>query len=118
MSSANKKIDIKKETISAVRNIDYARLRDYSIAELLRYELTSTAFFLMKDGYLGKSKKSELVREIEKSLEVVSTADVSRNDNMTVITIDFMAYICPQSSGGKLNLVTCDDVFKATMEDF
>ena len=49
MSSASKKIDIKKETISAIPSIDYARLRDYCVAELLSYELTSTALFLMKN---------------------------------------------------------------------
>ena len=37
-----------RKKISANQNIDYERLQDYSIAELLRYELTITAFFLMK----------------------------------------------------------------------
>ena len=35
IQAANKKIDVKKENISALRKIGYARLRDYSIAELL-----------------------------------------------------------------------------------
>ena len=91
MSLASKKIDVKKEKISAIRSIDYARLRDYSIAELLKFELTSTAFFLMKDGYLRKSTKSELAKEIEKALEVMPTVDVPRSNNETMIAIDFMA---------------------------
>ena len=93
MSLASKKIDVKKETISAIRSIDYARLRDYSIDELLKFELTSTAFFLMKDGYLRKSTKSELAKEIEKALEVMPTVDVPRSNNGTMISIHFMAYM-------------------------
>ena len=65
-SATTKKADVKKETISAIRNIDYSRERNYSISDLLCYELTSTSFFLTQDGFLRKSPKSELAREIEK----------------------------------------------------
>ena len=110
VSLASKKIDVKKETISAIRSNDYARLRDYSIAELLKFELTSTAFFLMKDGYLRKSTKSELAKEIEKALEVMPAVDVQRSNNETMIAIDFMAY-ARRVQVTKLKLATYGDFF-------
>ena len=67
-SSANlPKIDVKKETIAALRTIDYARLREYNITHLLKSELTSYPLFLTEDGLLKKpNPKSELFQEIEK----------------------------------------------------
>ena len=90
----NKKIDIKKETIMAIRNIDYARFQNYNISDLLCYELTSTSFFLTQDdGYLRKSEKSELTTEIEKKLETPPSLDVPKGNNMpSMVAIDFMAY--------------------------
>ena len=92
-SEPNKKIDIKKETIMAIRNIDYARLRNYSISDLLCYELTSTSFILTQDdGYLRKSEKSELTRDIEKKLETPHPLDVPKGNTPSRVAIDFMAY--------------------------
>ena len=92
-SAPNKKIDIKKETITTIRYIDYARLRNYSISDLLCQELMSTSFFLTQDdGYLRKSEKSELTREIEKKLETPPSLDVSKGNTPGMVTIDFMAY--------------------------
>ena len=92
-SEPNKKIDIKKETIMAIRNIDHARLRNYSISDLLCYELTSTSFFLTQDdGYLRKSEKSGLIREMEKKLETPPSLDVTKGNTPSMVAIDFMAY--------------------------
>ena len=92
-SEPKKKIDIKKETIMAIRNIDYARLRNYSISDLLCYELTSASFFLTQDdGYLRKSEKSELTRQIEKKLETPPSLDVPKFNTPSMVAIDFMAY--------------------------
>ena len=49
-----------------MRNIDYARLRNYNIANLLKYEMTSTFFYLTKDDFLRKPTKSELTTEVKK----------------------------------------------------
>ena len=46
--------DILKETTAFIGNIDYARLRDYRIANFIKYEITSTSFYLTKDGFLHK----------------------------------------------------------------
>ena len=40
-----KQMDPKIETITA-KNIEYANFRQYNLTELLRYEITPTAFFL------------------------------------------------------------------------
>ena len=61
--------DIKKETIEFMRHIDIARMRNYDISYLLQHDITSTSFFLTKDGMLQRSQKSELTREIEKLLQ-------------------------------------------------
>ena len=65
----------------------------------------------MKDGYLRKFTKYEFAREIEKELEVVPTANVPRNDNMTMITIDFMAY-ARRVPVARLKLATYDVVVR------
>ena len=90
-----RKVDIKKETITALKLIiDYARLRNYDIRELLCHELTSTSFFLMQDGYLRKPTKSEFSREIEHKLVVPPPFEVPVLSKRikTAIVIDFMAY--------------------------
>ena len=108
-SEPNKKIDIKKETIMAIHNIDYARLRNYSISDLLCYELTSTSFFLTQDdGYLRKSEKSELTREIEKRLETPPSLDVPKGKMPSMVAVDFMAY-ARKIPVAKLKLKTFDE---------
>ena len=67
-SATTKKADVKKQYQQYV-TFDYSRERNYSISDLLCYELTSTSFFLTQDGFLRKSPKSELAREIEKKLD-------------------------------------------------
>ena len=91
-AAANKKIDVKKETIMAVCNIDYARLRNCSVCDLLCCQLTSTSFLLTQDGYLRKSPKSELAREIEKRLEAPPSLEVPKDSKLSMVAIDFMAY--------------------------
>ena len=59
---ASATVDLKKEIVSFVRHIDFARLCMYNIRRLLQFEITSTSFFLTKDGYLRKSQKSQLAQ--------------------------------------------------------
>ena len=51
-----------------MRYIDYAKIRNYDIKNLLHYELT-TSFFLTKDGYLRKPRKSDLATKLRKLYE-------------------------------------------------
>ena len=48
-----------------MRNIGCARLCDYSLTNVLKYEITSTSFYLTKDGFLHKHKKPELANVIK-----------------------------------------------------
>ena len=81
------------------------RLRMYSIEKLLRYELTSTFFYLTKDEFLRKPQKSELTKEIEKNMQTPPPAAIPQDDEATAIMIDFMAY-ARKVAVKKLNLMT------------
>ena len=52
-----------------MRYIDYARIKNYATKNLLHYELTTTSFFLTKDGHLRKPRKSDLATELKKLFE-------------------------------------------------
>ena len=52
------KIDLGAEKIARAQGYDVRKL-------LLSSEITSTSFFLMKDGFMRKSGKSELVKEMK-----------------------------------------------------
>ena len=51
-----------------MRMIDFARTRNFDITDLLEYELSSTSFFLSKDGFLRKPQKSDLLTRIKKRI--------------------------------------------------
>ena len=86
--------DLEKETVSFLRYIDYARLRQYEIRQLLQFEITSTSFLLTKDGFLRKSQKSELTKEIKKLLPTLCPDVVPADSKPSLIVFDFMGY-CP-----------------------
>ena len=56
-----------------MRYVDYARIRNYDIKSHLQYELT-TSFFLIRDGYLRKPRKSGLATELKKLFEGMSSS--------------------------------------------
>ena len=92
-STANApKLDIKKETVSFMRYIDYARLRNYDIKNLLQYELTTTSFSLTKEGYLRKPQKSDLSTELKRLLSGRCLESLPAVVDKRMLIIDFMAY--------------------------
>jgi len=108
--SLKKVPDVAKETLSFLRTIDVARLRQYDLQTLLQYELTSCSFYLTKDGNLRKSAKADLAKELKQSLEKIPT-DVAPSDMDSVIIFDFMAF-SRRVPVKKLKLVTYEDLFK------
>ena len=54
-----------KETVKFLRNIDYARLRDFDLKILMGYEISPTYFYLTKGSLIGKPNKSELITELK-----------------------------------------------------
>ena len=77
-----------------MRWIEIARSRGISAEILLKYELTSTYYYLTSDGFLKKPEKAQLSRELENKFlekeEVLNSHPVSQAT--TAVIIDFMAY--------------------------
>ena len=61
-----KSFDLTKVQAEFTRTIDIARVRGYSVRNLLSYELTPTTHFLTKEEFLSKSPKSELLELVRK----------------------------------------------------
>ena len=74
------KTDIKDETIKALMFIEYGCHRGLTVEEILQYEITNSAFFLVdKDVYLRKSAKSQLGTELLRK-GPIKEASSSRQD--------------------------------------
>ena len=65
LSTKKKKNEILKETTAFMQNTNYFRLHDHSIASILKYEIISASFYLTKDCFLCKHKKSELATVVK-----------------------------------------------------
>ena len=81
-----------KRTTAFMRNIDYARLCDYSLANLLKCEITGTSFYLTKCGFLRKHKKSELATVIKEPFRNKCLSEVLICNKKAMLMVDFMAY--------------------------
>ena len=83
-----------KETSDTLRWIEIARSRGFSAETLLRYELTSTSYYLTSDGFLKKPEKAQLSKELESKFlekdEIMVNHPASKEN--TAVIIDFMAY--------------------------
>ena len=83
-----------RDTSETLRWIEIARSRGISAEILLKYELTSTSYYLTSDGFLKKPEKAQLSRELENKFlekeEVLNSHPVSQAT--TAVIIDFMAY--------------------------
>ena len=112
-----KPLNVNKETINFLRMIDYSRLHNLDIADLLKHEIVSTSFYLTKDGELRKSPKSELARELKNLLEKPCPVEIPDSDLKSVVVIDFMAY-ARKISTKKMMLATYEDFFKALWRTF
>ena len=97
--------------------INYSRLHNLDIADLLKHEIVSTSFYLTKDGELRKSPKSELARELKNLLEKPCPVEIPDSDLKSVVVIDFMAY-ARKISTKKMMLATYEDFFKALWRTF
>ena len=86
-------------------------LRKQDVKHLLTYELSSTLFCLTKDGYLRKSKKSQLATELMKPLKEKYLAEIPPTEEERVTFIDFMGY-ARKVPVTKLKLKTFHDLVK------
>ena len=88
-----------------MRYIEHARLRGYNVQKLLQYEITTTSFYFTKNGFIQKSTKSELAREIKQLLNKECPYEVPISNEKSMVVIDFMAY-CRKVPIKKMNLKT------------
>lgn len=104
--------DVSKETIHFLRMIDYSRLRNLDITQLLKHEIVNKSFYLTKDSELRKSQKSELTRELKAILSAPYPNEIPDSDLKSIVVIDFMAY-ARKVPTKKMRLVTYEDFFRA-----
>ena len=109
--------DVNKETIHFLQTIDYSRLCNLDIVDLLKHEIILTSFYLTKDGELRKWPKSELARELKNLLEKPCPVEIPDSDLKSVVVIDFMAY-AQEIPTKKMILATYEDFFKALWRTF
>ena len=84
----------------------WARLRGYDIQHLMK----SSPFFLFQDGFVRKTVKSDLSREIKKILQNGIPETGSKDGSKTMIVFNFMAY-SRKVPIKKLKLLTYGDMF-------
>ena len=73
--------------------MNYARLINFDIRNLLLYELISIPFYLVNEMvFINKSTKSEFAREIQNKLLQPLFPYVPKNDKGSMLAIGFMAY--------------------------
>lgn len=88
------KVDVKDETIKALLYMEYARHRGFTVEEILRHEITSSAFFLVdNEGYLRKPNKSQLGTELLKLCPGIDPKGPETLPRTNVCIIDFMALV-------------------------
>ena len=109
--------NVNKETIHFLQMIDYSRLCNLDITDLLKHKIVSTSFYLTKDGELRKSPKPKLARELKNLLEKPCLVEIPDSDLKSVVVIDFMAY-AQKIPTKKMMLATYEDFFKALWRTF
>ena len=74
--------------------MEYARHRGFTIEEILQYEITFSAFFLVdNEGYLRKPSKSQLGIELLKLCPEIDSKGPETLPHTNVCIIDFMALV-------------------------
>lgn len=82
-----------KETTAFIRNINYPRFRDYSIASILKYEIKSSSFYLTKGIYLCKHKKFDPATVFKNLFKNECLSEVLMCNKKAMSVVDFKAYV-------------------------
>ena len=88
-------LSLKDKFLQFCKNVNIAQTRKYSIHKLLSFEMCGASFFLTKNGYICKTNKPELTRELEKMVNYVPRVSCRPENPGTLCKltiIDFMAY--------------------------
>ena len=82
-----------KESSQAQKCIELARVRNYNIQELIKYDLVPSSYLFTEEGLRTKPAKSSLVQELEKSLQPSDySIPADWSDYSTAYLVDVMAY--------------------------
>ena len=54
---------IKKERVAFMKYVDFARVHNYDLRKLLKYDIMSTPFYLTKEQYLRKAEFAQKRKE-------------------------------------------------------
>ena len=79
------------KTPQALKYIDYARLQNYDISQMLSYELSAMCLHLTEDNCIRKSNKSELLSRLREDKLEKQSPKVSERNYRSMIVIDIMA---------------------------
>lgn len=105
-----------KDISAAMYYLDAAKDREYDMKKLLKYEITSTSYFLVteKDGVLvlKKGDKSVLSRELISKVPKQQQNIQLRNSDIDMTVVDFMGVV-RKLPVKKLNLKTYGDLASA-----
>ena len=81
-----------KDLSDLQRNVDIARGRGISLAQVMEHDLCSTNI-LFNGDYSSKPNKSALVQELEKHSEIREMNFENKSDLQTVLLVDFVSMI-------------------------
>ena len=72
--------------------VDYARVRGFDLRSMLKSEISTTSFYLTKDGYIRKPNKAELSAELKTFLPGNIPISLPEQSFLRALIIDFMGY--------------------------
>ena len=75
-----------------LRTVDYARVRGFDLRSMLKSEISTTSFYLTKDGYIRKPNKAELSAELKTFLPGNIPISLPEQSFLRALIIDFMGY--------------------------
>ena len=90
----------KKDIFQAQKLIDLARVRQFGVKELFKYNLVSSSYLFEADGLMKPASKSLLVTELEKYLEDNDYTHPISSPMRTVYLIDVMVDVKQKQTFG------------------
>ena len=80
-----------KETVTFLRHINYARLRDFDLKIFMGYKISPTYFYLIKRRLIRKTNKSELTTELKSMITKNIPTHLLPTDYHGNVIINFMS---------------------------
>ena len=87
--STKKDVNLKKVHAEFTKTIDIERVTGYCVKTLLSHEITFTSLFLIKDGFLKKCNKSDLLDLFR--MQQIQESEFAPSPKQRVTIIDFNA---------------------------